>query len=202
MTPREQQLIDDLEGKLSGLARRFRSAVNDTDKRLLADQYGHAMDQLFEIDSWWGEPPLDAQLPDEWMPESYKLHWSQPIGQVKSRLLNFEKSDRVEMSRPAQSAPHLMGNVEDLGPLKQLLPTAEFYCSAKNLSPLAIAMLAQRGSVRKAKMKQVYAYQRRVVSHQFMFAQLLERYAIHIGGAQLPVALPTRSSPPSAAQSP
>jgi two-component system, OmpR family, response regulator len=69
MSAFEQQQIDRLEGQLADLSVDFYNAESDEQRRLVADRYEVVFRQLEEAPSWCGEPMLDSQLPDEWMPE-------------------------------------------------------------------------------------------------------------------------------------
>lgn len=64
----EQQQIVQLERRLATLASEFRACENDEQRRDVAHRYEEVLSQLREAPSWCGEPYLDSQLPDEWMP--------------------------------------------------------------------------------------------------------------------------------------
>jgi hypothetical protein len=95
MTPLDRQQIADLEGQLATLATRFTAADSDQDREKIAERYSEVTDALFAIPSWWGEPAPDSQLPEEWMPASYRQFWAQPPESIEARLANYRKSEQV-----------------------------------------------------------------------------------------------------------
>jgi hypothetical protein len=63
--------------KLLGvLAMQFRGTRDDSTRTGIAKSYSVAIDQLIESGKWREIPPLEDQLPDEWMPEAFFTYWS------------------------------------------------------------------------------------------------------------------------------
>jgi hypothetical protein len=74
--------------KLLGvLAMQFRGTRDDTARMGIAKSYSVAIDQLIESGKWREIPPLEDQLPDEWMPLAFFAYWSlsPPTRQVRRR---------------------------------------------------------------------------------------------------------------------
>jgi len=71
--------IDALEDHLGQLAFQFRGAKRDEKKRRkIVKKYEVAMKKLFKI-GWSGEPDVESQLPDEYMPQVYKDFWTERL---------------------------------------------------------------------------------------------------------------------------
>jgi len=58
------------------LAMQFRGTRDETERRSIALAYSQAVDELIAGKKWRLIPPLEDQLPDEWMPEAFFVHWS------------------------------------------------------------------------------------------------------------------------------
>jgi hypothetical protein len=64
------------EKQLSILAREFRGTRDQQQRAVIAEKYAHAVGQLIASKKWKRIPPLEDQLPDEWMPKDFFQHWS------------------------------------------------------------------------------------------------------------------------------
>jgi len=73
-TPRRS--IAALEKQLRTLAREFRGTRDEAQRQPIAERYALAVKQLIESNKWKRIPPLEDQLPDEWMPEAFFTFWS------------------------------------------------------------------------------------------------------------------------------
>jgi hypothetical protein len=62
--------------RLRILARSFRGTKDETERAGIAKAYAQAVEQLIGSRKWKKIPPLEDQLPDEWMPEVFFEHWS------------------------------------------------------------------------------------------------------------------------------
>ena len=62
--------------QLSILAMQFRGTKDEAERIAIARAYSQAVDQLIAGKKWRLIPPLEDQLPDEWMPETFFEHWS------------------------------------------------------------------------------------------------------------------------------
>jgi hypothetical protein len=62
--------------QLSILAMRFRCTRDEAERNSIAKAYSQAVDELVAGQKWRLIPPLEDQLPDEWMPEKFFEHWS------------------------------------------------------------------------------------------------------------------------------
>jgi hypothetical protein len=62
--------------RLCILARSFRGTKDETERAAIAKAYAQAVEQLIAGGKWKKIPPLEDQLPDEWMPEVFFEHWS------------------------------------------------------------------------------------------------------------------------------
>jgi hypothetical protein len=65
-----------LAKQLGLLAMQFRGARDEAERIAIAQAYSQAVDQLIASKKWRLIPPLEDQLPDEWMPETFFKHWS------------------------------------------------------------------------------------------------------------------------------
>ena len=54
----------------------FRGTRDEAERRAIAQAYSQAVDELIAGKRWRLIPPLEDQLPDEWMPETFFEHWS------------------------------------------------------------------------------------------------------------------------------
>lgn len=68
------QAVDALEIKLGGLAARFRK--NAVAQNAVVTEYAETVRKLLQFSEWCGEPDVDSQLPDKFMPQVYKDYWS------------------------------------------------------------------------------------------------------------------------------
>jgi len=62
--------------QLGILAMQFRGTEDEAERHSIAQAYAQAVDQLIAGKKWRLLPPLEDQLPDEWMPETFFAHWS------------------------------------------------------------------------------------------------------------------------------
>jgi hypothetical protein len=62
--------------QLGILAMQFRRTRDEAERNSIARAYAEAVDQLIASNKWRSIPPLEDQLPDEWMPETFFAHWS------------------------------------------------------------------------------------------------------------------------------
>lgn len=62
--------------RLSVLAMQFRGTRDETERTAIAGAYADAVQELIDSGKWRHIPPLEDQLPDEWMPLSFFEHWS------------------------------------------------------------------------------------------------------------------------------
>lgn len=65
-----------LEKQLTVLAMQFRATRDEAERHSIARAYSRAVTQLIATKKWRLIPPLEDQLPDEWMPASFFKHWS------------------------------------------------------------------------------------------------------------------------------
>lgn len=63
----------------------FRGTKDQTERLAIARAYAQAVDELIASRKWNRMPPLEDQLPDEWMPETFFTHWElrPPLQQAK-----------------------------------------------------------------------------------------------------------------------
>jgi hypothetical protein len=83
------------------LAREFRGTQDEHQRLAIADEYAKAVKQLIRSKSWEEIPPLEDQLPDEWMPDAFFAHWSlrPPIRRTaKPAIITEGKQDIVILS--------------------------------------------------------------------------------------------------------
>jgi hypothetical protein len=73
-TPREAKVPP--EKQLCILAREFRGTRDEQQRAAIAGEYAQAVKQLIASNKWKRIPPLEDQLPDEWMPEAFFEFWS------------------------------------------------------------------------------------------------------------------------------
>jgi len=77
----EQLMINKLEDELANIAMAFRGAPQDSEERdSIAERYRSIMEQIFVYEDWCGEPEVESQLPDEYMPDVYKEYWKNKLG--------------------------------------------------------------------------------------------------------------------------
>jgi hypothetical protein len=58
------------------LAMQFRGTRDEAKRNYIAQEYSEAVAELIESKKWQSIPPLEDQLPDEWMPEAFFSYWS------------------------------------------------------------------------------------------------------------------------------
>lgn len=68
--------LEYLEYLLGVFASEFRYANNEKKRRDIAELYSHAVNWLIATGRWKEIPPLEDQLPREYMPEKFFQHWS------------------------------------------------------------------------------------------------------------------------------
>lgn len=66
------------EERLSQLAMCFRSTRQDGERRKIATEYAEVVERLIKSGRWNEMPPLDDQLPDDWMSANFFDFWSNP----------------------------------------------------------------------------------------------------------------------------
>jgi len=62
--------------QLSILAMQFRGTRDEAERTSIAQAYSKAVAELIVSKEWRRIPPLEDQLPDEWMPGSFFEYWS------------------------------------------------------------------------------------------------------------------------------
>ena len=58
------------------LAREFRGTSDEQQRMAIAGEYAKAVNRLIRGKKREEIPPLEDQLPDEWMPDAFFTHWS------------------------------------------------------------------------------------------------------------------------------
>jgi hypothetical protein len=73
--------------RLGVLAMQFRGTKDETARQEIAKSYSAAIEELIKSKKWREIPPLEDQLPDDWMPVSFFAHWSlsPPTPQLRRR---------------------------------------------------------------------------------------------------------------------
>jgi hypothetical protein len=64
------------EERLGGLAMKFRGTRHDAERRDIAQDYSETVDRLIHCGTWHEMPPLEDQLPDDWMPRAFFEYWT------------------------------------------------------------------------------------------------------------------------------
>src|SRR5262245_50270970 len=64
------------EKRLCVLARAFRGTRDEQQRAAIASDYAKAVKGLIKSKRWDEMPPLEDQLPDEWMPDTFFTYWS------------------------------------------------------------------------------------------------------------------------------
>lgn len=78
---REQAFWRDQQAeRLGSLALQFRRAHNDETRGRIARHYSDVVDRLIQSGLWQEIPPLENQLPDDWMPKAFLAYWSNMEG--------------------------------------------------------------------------------------------------------------------------
>jgi hypothetical protein len=54
----------------------FRGTRDEEQRARIAQAYEQAVTELIESKKWCSMPPLEDQLPDEWMPKAFFTFWS------------------------------------------------------------------------------------------------------------------------------
>ena len=62
--------------KLGMLAMQFRGTRDEAERTSIAQEYSQVVAELIDSKRWRSIPPLEDQLPDEWMPVSFFEYWS------------------------------------------------------------------------------------------------------------------------------
>jgi len=62
--------------QLGILAMQFRGTRDEAERTSIAQAYSRAVAELIAGKKWRRIPPLEDQLPDEWMPENFFEYWS------------------------------------------------------------------------------------------------------------------------------
>lgn len=60
---------------LGKLAMDFRGTDDEDKREMIAEDYANAVEYLIARGDWREIPPLEDQLPDEYMPESFNRYW-------------------------------------------------------------------------------------------------------------------------------
>lgn len=94
------------EKQLCILAREFRGTRDEQQRAAIAREYAKAVNRLIKSKGWDEIPPLEDQLPDEWMPDAFFTYWSL----------------RPPLRRTGQPAIITEGK-QDVAILRALLPT-------------------------------------------------------------------------------
>lgn len=64
------------EKKLGMLAMKFRGTRDEAQRCAIAGEYARTVSELTASNKWRRIPPLEDQLPDEWMPKEFFTYWS------------------------------------------------------------------------------------------------------------------------------
>ena len=75
MGPKRQKKVAPLR-QLGALAVQFRGTRDEEQRARIAQAYEQAVTELIESKKWRSMPPLEDQLPDEWMPKAFFTFWS------------------------------------------------------------------------------------------------------------------------------
>jgi hypothetical protein len=75
MNTRRQKRVSPLK-QLGILAMQFRGTRNESERIAIARAYSQAVSDLIASKKWRSIPPLEDQLPDEWMPKKFFEYWS------------------------------------------------------------------------------------------------------------------------------
>jgi hypothetical protein len=74
-----QNWIKDLPKELSTLAETFRNTKDNKTKQEIADLYQKKVNLLIETTKWDKMPPLENQLPQNWMPFEFYDYWENRV---------------------------------------------------------------------------------------------------------------------------
>jgi hypothetical protein len=75
MKPLRQKKVPPAK-QLGILAMQFRGTRDEAERTCIAQAYSQAVAELIASNKWRSIPPLEDQLPDEWMPEAFFEYWS------------------------------------------------------------------------------------------------------------------------------
>jgi hypothetical protein len=75
MKPARQKKVPPAK-QLGILAMQFRRTRDEAERDSIAKVYSQAVTQLIDGKKWRKIPPLEDQLPDEWMPAAFFDFWS------------------------------------------------------------------------------------------------------------------------------
>ena len=75
MNPIRQKKVPPAK-QLGILAMQFRGTRDQVERTSIAQAYSQAVAELIRTNKWVKIPPLEDQLPDEWMPEAFFEYWS------------------------------------------------------------------------------------------------------------------------------
>lgn len=83
---RNGEIVAELEKTLGILARDFRATRRKRTRVSIAKRYAEVVTRLVAGGRWKRIPPLEDQLPDEWMPDEFLDYWSlgRPKGASRS----------------------------------------------------------------------------------------------------------------------
>jgi hypothetical protein len=62
--------------RLGILAMQFRGTRDNAERASISEAYTQTVNELIESKKWKRMPPLEDQLPDQWMPEAFFAYWS------------------------------------------------------------------------------------------------------------------------------
>jgi hypothetical protein len=89
------------EQRLCILAREFRGTRDEQQRTSIAKEYAQAVGRLINSKKWRRIPPLEDQLPDEWMPDAFFEYWSllTPLRRTAKSAIVTEGSEDVAILR-------------------------------------------------------------------------------------------------------
>jgi hypothetical protein len=89
------------EKQLCILAREFRGTRDEQQRTGIAREYAKTVQRLIKRKNWDEIPPLEDQLPDEWMPDAFFTHWSlrPPIRRTAPPAIIAEGKEDVTILR-------------------------------------------------------------------------------------------------------
>lgn len=66
------------EERLGSLAMQFRGTRCEEERQEIAKEYAQTVERLIHSGQWHEMPPLEDQLPDDWMPAAFFEYWLRP----------------------------------------------------------------------------------------------------------------------------
>jgi hypothetical protein len=128
------------EQLLCMLAREFRGTRDQQKRAAIAAEYAKLVKRLIKSKSWEEIPPLEDQLPDEWMPDAFFTHWSlrPPIRRTAQPAIITEgKQDVTILAALLPAEVQHACELESAGGLPNLGPQARERLS-KHHAPIVI----------------------------------------------------------------